>query len=163
MGRSGLAAAILVLAATAAPAAKLEIRDIQAADGQFGPARKTLVFYPNDEVMFRYNIAGIQVDDDGKANGQVAIKLKDDRGTVLLNETSAITGVVALGGGTLPGIARLTLSNTVAPGGALYAMKGVHPDEELAELPDDVEVVSTTRLDVPGLDGARHLVVLRPR
>ena len=51
----------------------------------------------------------------------------------------------------------------VAPGGALYAMKGVHPDEELAELPDDVEVVSATRLDVPGLDGARHLIVLKPR
>jgi 16S rRNA (guanine527-N7)-methyltransferase len=51
----------------------------------------------------------------------------------------------------------------VAPGGALYAMKGVHPDEELGELPDDVEVVSTRRLDVPGLDGARHLLVLRPR
>jgi 16S rRNA (guanine527-N7)-methyltransferase len=50
----------------------------------------------------------------------------------------------------------------VAPGGALYAMKGVHPDEELAELPDDVEVVSATKLDVPGLDGARHLIVMRP-
>jgi 16S rRNA (guanine527-N7)-methyltransferase len=51
----------------------------------------------------------------------------------------------------------------VAPGGALYAMKGVHPDEEIAELPADVEVASTRRLDVPGLDGARHLVVIRPR
>lgn len=54
-------------------------------------------------------------------------------------------------------------SKHVAPGGALYAMKGVHPDEEIAELPDDVEVVSTRKLDVPGLDGARHLIVLKPR
>ena len=51
----------------------------------------------------------------------------------------------------------------VAPGGALYAMKGVHPHEELAELPADLEVVSTAKLDVPGLDGARHLIVVRPR
>lgn len=51
----------------------------------------------------------------------------------------------------------------VAPGGALYAMKGVHPHEELAELPDDIDVVATRRLDVPGLDGARHLVVMRVR
>jgi 16S rRNA (guanine527-N7)-methyltransferase len=51
----------------------------------------------------------------------------------------------------------------VAPGGALYAMKGVRPDSELAALPDDVELVATTRLDVPGLDGERHLCVLRPR
>ncbi|MEO8485194.1 MAG: 16S rRNA (guanine(527)-N(7))-methyltransferase RsmG [Betaproteobacteria bacterium] len=51
----------------------------------------------------------------------------------------------------------------VAPGGALYAMKGVHPDEELAELDDDIEVVATRRLDVPGLDGSRHLIVMRVR
>lgn len=51
----------------------------------------------------------------------------------------------------------------VAPGGALYAMKGVHPHEELAELPDDIEVVAMRRLRVPGLDGERHLVAMRPR
>lgn len=48
-----------------------------------------------------------------------------------------------------------------APGGVILAMKGVHPDEELAELPGDVEVVATPRLDVPGLEGARHLIVMR--
>lgn len=51
----------------------------------------------------------------------------------------------------------------VAPGGALYAMKGVHPHEELAELPDDIQVVAMRRLRVPGLDGERHLVAMRPR
>ena len=51
----------------------------------------------------------------------------------------------------------------VAPGGALYAMKGVHPVEELAELPGDIEVVAERRLDVPGLDGTRHLIVMRSR
>ena len=51
----------------------------------------------------------------------------------------------------------------VAPDGMLYAMKGVHPDEELAELPDDVEVVAERKLDVPGLDGTRHLIVMKQR
>ena len=51
----------------------------------------------------------------------------------------------------------------VAPGGALYAMKGVHPVEELAELPGDIEVIAERRLDVPGLHGTRHLIVMRPR
>ena len=51
----------------------------------------------------------------------------------------------------------------LARGGAIVAMKGVHPDEEIAELPADIEVAATTRLDVPGLDAARHLVVMRPR
>ncbi|CAG0976290.1 Ribosomal RNA small subunit methyltransferase G [Burkholderiales bacterium] len=49
----------------------------------------------------------------------------------------------------------------LAAGGRLYAMKGVHPDEELDQLPGDVEVVAAHRLDVPGLDGARHLIVMR--
>ena len=53
--------------------------------------------------------------------------------------------------------------NHVAPGGALYAMKGVHPDEELADLPADIEVVAARKLDVPGLDGARHLIVMKNR
>jgi 16S rRNA (guanine527-N7)-methyltransferase len=40
-------------------------------------------------------------------------------------------------------------------------MKGVHPDAELANLPDDVVVEKTIRLSVPGLDAARHLIILK--
>jgi 16S rRNA (guanine527-N7)-methyltransferase len=47
--------------------------------------------------------------------------------------------------------------------GRLVAMKGVHPDAELAELPATVEVVAAPALDVPFVDGARHLVVMRRR
>jgi 16S rRNA (guanine527-N7)-methyltransferase len=49
----------------------------------------------------------------------------------------------------------------LAADGWLVAMKGVHPDEEIADLPDDVEMTAAPRLDVPGLDAARHLIVLR--
>jgi len=51
----------------------------------------------------------------------------------------------------------------VAPGGFLVAMKGVHPDEELAALPGDLEVVAAPTLAVPGLDAARHVIVMRER
>jgi 16S rRNA (guanine527-N7)-methyltransferase len=51
----------------------------------------------------------------------------------------------------------------LADGGALYAMKGVRPDDEIAALPRDVEVAAVHRLDVPGVDAERHLVVLRVR
>jgi 16S rRNA (guanine527-N7)-methyltransferase len=47
-------------------------------------------------------------------------------------------------------------------GGVLAAMKGVHPDEELAALPASAEVVATPRVDVPGLDATRHLILMRP-
>jgi 16S rRNA (guanine527-N7)-methyltransferase len=48
----------------------------------------------------------------------------------------------------------------VAPGGCLIAMKGVYPHEELAHLPAGVRVMASPALDVPGLDGARHLVIM---
>lgn len=56
-----------------------------------------------------------------------------------------------------------TSARHLGPTGVLVAMKGVHPDEELAELPPDIEVIATTALTVPGLDAARHLVFMRPR
>jgi 16S rRNA (guanine527-N7)-methyltransferase len=49
----------------------------------------------------------------------------------------------------------------VTPKGVLAAMKGVHPDEELAQLPASIDVIGTPALDVPGLDAARHLVLMR--
>ena len=51
----------------------------------------------------------------------------------------------------------------LAPRGKLFAMKGVHPDEELALLPQDFIVLATPALTVPGLDAARHLIVMQPR
>ena len=46
-------------------------------------------------------------------------------------------------------------------GGMLAGMKGVHPDEELAQLPADASLVQSIPLAVPGLNAARHLVLLR--
>ena len=51
----------------------------------------------------------------------------------------------------------------LAPGGAWLAMKGVRPDAEMNTLPADIAVVAVHRLDVPGVDGERHLVVIRER
>jgi 16S rRNA (guanine527-N7)-methyltransferase len=48
----------------------------------------------------------------------------------------------------------------LAPDGRLYAMKGVYPDAELADLPPGIEVAAAHALAVPGLDAARHLIVL---
>lgn len=48
----------------------------------------------------------------------------------------------------------------LAPGGIMLAMKGqLHPDE-LAAIPDWLRVVDKIPLEIPGLDAARHLVVL---
>jgi 16S rRNA (guanine527-N7)-methyltransferase len=49
----------------------------------------------------------------------------------------------------------------VAPQGLLAAMKGVYPTAELSEVPPGWRVVATPALAVPGLDAARHLIVLQ--
>ena len=49
----------------------------------------------------------------------------------------------------------------VAEGGALYAMKGVHPRDEIAALPAGWAVTETHALNVPGLDAERHLLIIR--
>ena len=49
----------------------------------------------------------------------------------------------------------------LAPDGRWLAMKGVYPQEEIARLPDGVTVRDSFRLDVPGVDAERHLIVLQ--
>lgn len=53
-----------------------------------------------------------------------------------------------------------TSARHVAPHGMLAAMKGVHPQDEIAEVKNAFAVESIA-LDVPGLDAARHLVIMR--
>lgn len=45
-------------------------------------------------------------------------------------------------------------------GGLLAAMKGVHPYEELAQVPAGYRVKNIIALDVPGLSAERHLVLI---
>ncbi len=49
----------------------------------------------------------------------------------------------------------------LAPGGVWLAMKGKHPTEEIATLPDGVAVFHVEPLQVPGLDAERCIVWLR--
>lgn len=44
--------------------------------------------------------------------------------------------------------------------GRFYALKGVYPEEELSALPKGITLESVIRLQVPELEGERHLVVL---
>ena len=57
---------------------------------------------------------------------------------------------------------RLTRS-LLAPGGVWMAMKGKRPDDEIAVLPGDVELVEIEPLSVPGLDAERCLVWMQAR
>ncbi len=51
-------------------------------------------------------------------------------------------------------------AHLVAKGGKLYAMKGVYPVEEIAQLKDSAKVEAVIALTVPGLEAQRHLVII---
>ncbi|MEE4186012.1 MAG: 16S rRNA (guanine(527)-N(7))-methyltransferase RsmG [Gammaproteobacteria bacterium] len=52
-------------------------------------------------------------------------------------------------------------AHLVAPEGALIAMKGRYPEQEVAALPPDWRVAECAPVEVPGLIGERHILVLR--
>ena len=76
-----------------------------------------------------------------------------------LAEPGAYAAITARALATLPLIVELG-GHLLAPDGQLLAMKGVHPDDEIAALPPGWALRSTHRLDVPGLGAERHLVVI---
>ncbi len=51
-------------------------------------------------------------------------------------------------------------SHLLAPGGVIAAMKGVHPEQEVAKLPAGFRVRDIIRLEVPGVEAERHLVIV---
>lgn len=57
-----------------------------------------------------------------------------------------LAGIIAVGG------------HLIAPGGRLLAMKGLRPDQEIAELPVGWTVTAVHLLRVPGLAAERHLL-----
>ncbi|SCC15946.1 16S rRNA (guanine(527)-N(7))-methyltransferase RsmG [Kosakonia oryziphila] len=46
--------------------------------------------------------------------------------------------------------------------GRFYALKGLLPEEEIALLPAELSVEAIVKLNVPHLEGERHLVIVKP-
>lgn len=70
------------------------------------------------------------------------------------------SGVISRAFSEMGEFIRLT-QHLLAPGGRWYAMKGVHPHDELTQLPAGIQVEKILPLAVPGLDAERHLVILK--
>lgn len=64
---------------------------------------------------------------------------------------------------SLADFTRLTRQHLVKATGLWMAMKGKRPDDEIAALPNDVDVFHVEPLTVPGLDADRCLIWMRPR
>lgn len=75
------------------------------------------------------------------------------------NEPGAYDAITARALATLPLILELG-GHLLKPEGELLAMKGVHPDDEIAALPAGWTVRSARPLSVPGLEAERHMIVV---
>jgi hypothetical protein len=115
MSRTLLAAALLALAASPA-LAKLEVEKVEACHGRLGPVRKTLDFYPYDEVVFRFTVTGARADDDGKLDLELAWKLLDDRGKEALAKKRALKGQIVFGSDSFPESVSVLLPEPVIAG-----------------------------------------------
>jgi len=76
-----------------------------------------------------------------------------------LDEPGAYDNLTARAMDTLAGIIEVG-GHLLRPGGQLLAMKGVYPHDEIAQLPAGWQVLEVRPLQVPGLVGDRHLVVV---
>ena len=97
---------------------------------------------------------------------QACIELKLDNVSVINERVEAFQppvrfdAVISRAFTDLSEFVKLT-HHLLKPGGAWLAMKGLHPYEELAQLPEEVRVEQVVPLTVPGLDAKRHLIILR--
>ena len=98
---------------------------------------------------------------------QAAIELHLDNVTVACERAEAwetaqrFDLVVSRALADLPEFIRLA-GRLVAPGGALAAMKGIYPYDELAQLPPRWSLKEAVALKVPGLRAERHWLCLEP-
>ena len=52
-------------------------------------------------------------------------------------------------------------AHLMADNGRMFAMKGQHPADEIARLPEGFEVEKAIALEVPQIEGQRHLLVIK--
>jgi len=50
-----------------------------------------------------------------------------------------------------------------AENGRFYALKGLYPQDELEQLPEQYKIESIDQINVPGIDASRHIVIISKR
>jgi|GEM_PF-1689111 len=110
-----LSAALVTIAATPA-LAELKLENIQACYGRLGPERTSLELLPFDELIFRFDVVGVTLDEEGNTDGTVGVKLTDAEGNSLLEVNNPLKGIVALGGNRLPATASVQFNDAIPEG-----------------------------------------------
>src|SRR3990167_767897 len=94
----------------------------------------------------------------------VALKLRNLHGVHARVETLATPFdiISCRAFASLPDFVNWSRSALAAPHGVWLAMKGKHPEDEIAALPIDVSVFHVEQLTVPGLDAERCIIWMKP-
>ncbi|WP_287878307.1 16S rRNA (guanine(527)-N(7))-methyltransferase RsmG [Acidovorax sp.] len=94
----------------------------------------------------------------------VALKLRNLHGVHARVETLAMPFdiISCRAFASLPDFVNWSRSALAAPHGVWLAMKGKHPEDEMAALPADVQVFHVEQLTVPGLDAERCIIWMKP-
>ena len=109
--------ALVVLSVVCAPASALEVKNVRAVYGPFGPARISDKFLPGDVLHVSFDITDVKVDEKtGTAKYHIAMDLLDSKGTVNFNRSKNNVGSLNLGGNQLPGFAEVLIGTDQAPG-----------------------------------------------
>jgi hypothetical protein len=115
MTRTLLAVALLALSAAPAPAA-LKIDKIEACYGRLGPVRKSLDFYPYDEVWFRFTVTGAKADDEGGIDMELSWKVLDEKDKEVFTKKLPAKGPLAFGSDSFPASVSFGLPEPVVAG-----------------------------------------------
>ena len=97
MFRTLLAVAVLFCTTALSPA-KIQIENIQACYGPYGPERKSLDLYPFDIFFMRFTVTGLKTDAAGKVDAAVKMKWADAKGNPLDEKSFPASGILHLGG-----------------------------------------------------------------
>jgi len=96
--------------------AKLQIENVQACYGPFGPERKAFELYPFDNLFVRFTVTGLKTDAAGKADTSATLKLADSKGNVIGERPLAPSGVLNLGGNSFLVFVNLRMDEQVPLG-----------------------------------------------
>jgi 16S rRNA (guanine527-N7)-methyltransferase len=115
------------------------------------PAWRATLIEANHKKAAFLDQARIELELDNVEVQQARVEACNDRhyGTVISRAFSDLPEFVRLAG------------HLLEPDGRLLALKGVHPHEEIAQLPAGYAVEQALALQVPGIKAARHLVIIR--
>lgn len=116
MSRWSFALAIGLIVVSSSVQAELQLTNIEAVHGEYGPLREELSIYPQEELLFRFLVEGVSVDEQGRSDLELSRTILDSDGEVLASDATPTAGVLALGGSTMPGTASLAFGPDVTPG-----------------------------------------------